>query len=210
MIEALKYYLHLLYSFPELIRLGGYTALIAIVFIETGLMFGFFLPGDSLLVTAGLFAATGELNIYILLGSLSIAAIARDSVGYYIGHKTGKTLFKKEDNLFFKKKYLLKAQEFYDKHGGKTIVLARFVPIIRTFAPVVAGIGTMKYKRFLFFNVFGGILWVSSMTLLGYFLGKSIPNIEQNIHFVVLIVIFLSFLPIVWEYWKARSDSSKD
>jgi membrane-associated protein len=208
MIEALKYYLHLLYSFPELISLGGYTALIAIVFTETGLMFGFFLPGDSLLVTAGLFAATGELNIYILLGALSAAAIIGDSVGYFIGNRAGKALFKREDNLFFKKKYLLKAQEFYDKHGGKTIVLARFVPIIRTFAPVVAGIGTMKYKRFLSYNIVGGILWVSSMLLLGFFLGKSIPNIEQNIHFVILIVIFVSFLPIVWEYWKARKAIS--
>ena len=205
-IELLKEWFHLIYSIPELISFGGYFILFAIIFIETGIMLGFFLPGDSLLITAGLFAARGDLNIYILIPLLSFAAIAGDSVNYWIGKKAGHALFHRKESRFFKKKYLISAQKFYDKHGGKTIVLARFVPIIRTFAPVVAGIANMDYKKFLSFNIFGGIFWVSSMLLIGFFLGKTIPNIEKNIHIVILIVIALSFIPLIVEYFKLRKE----
>lgn len=204
MLDEIKGVIHLIYSFPELIAWGGYIVLFAIIFAETGLMVGFFLPGDSLLVSAGLFAAKGNLNIIYLIILLSIAAILGDSCNYWIGRKTGHTLFHKEDSRFFKKEYLFSAQEFYEKHGGKTIVLARFVPIIRTFAPTVAGIGQMNYKRFLSFNIFGGILWVASMLLTGYFLGRAIPNIDKNIDVVVLIVIFISLIPLFVEYFRQR------
>ena len=199
----------MLYSIPDLIALGGYFILFLIVFTETGLMIGFFFPGDSLLVTAGLFAAKGDLNIYLLITLLSVAAISGDSLGYFIGSKAGKALFHKEDSRFFKKKYLLAANDFYEKHGSRTIVIARFVPIIRTFAPVVAGVAKMKYKRFLYYNVFGGLLWVSSMSLLGFFLGKSIPRIEEKIHIVVLVIIILSFIPVLVEYFKVRKKEQK-
>lgn len=204
MLDKLRDVFQLLYSLPDLIALGGYFVLFLIVFVETGLMVGFFLPGDSLLVTAGLFAAKGDLNIFLLIALLTAAAILGDSTSYFIGRKAGHALFHKEDSRFFKKKYLLAAQAFYEMHGGKTILLARFVPIIRTFAPVVAGVAAMDYRRFLSYNVFGGFFWVTSMLLIGFFLGKSIPNIEQNIHIVIAIVIVLSFLPMVFEYLKMR------
>lgn len=192
------------YSLLDLIRWGGYLVLVAIVFTETGLLVGFFLPGDSLLVTAGLIAAGGGLDIWVLNALLIPAAIVGDSVGYSIGFKAGRPLFTREKSLLFRKDYLLRTRAFYEKYGGKTIFLARFIPIIRTFAPVVAGIGEMAYTRFLFFNVFGGAFWVLSLTLVGYFLGQTIPNIEQKIHLVVGIVIVLSVLPIAHEIWKAR------
>lgn len=191
-------------SIEEIIRWGGTLALIAIVFAETGLLVGFFLPGDSLLVTAGLFAARGDLNVVMLLVTLSIAAVVGDAVGYGIGRRLGPKLFKKEDSLLFKRKHLVKAHEFYERYGGKTIVIARFVPIIRTFAPTVAGAAEMTYSKFAMFNVFGGILWVFSMVLGGYALGSVIPNIDKYIHYVILIVVFLSLLPPVFEWWRER------
>ena len=191
-------------SIEEIIRWGGTLALIAIVFAETGLLVGFFLPGDSLLVTAGLFAARGDLNVAVLLVTLSIAAIVGDAVGYTIGRRLGPKLFKKEDSLLFKRKHLVKAHEFYERYGGKTIVIARFVPIIRTFAPTVAGAAEMTYSKFAAFNVFGGILWVFSMVLGGYALGSVIPNIDKYIHYVIAVVVFLSLLPPVFEWWRER------
>lgn len=191
-------------SIEEIIRWGGTLALIAIVFAETGLLVGFFLPGDSLLVTAGLFAARGDLNVVMLLVTLSIAAVVGDAVGYGIGRRLGPKLFKKEDSLLFKRKHLVKAHEFYERYGGKTIVIARFVPIIRTFAPTVAGAAEMTYSKFAMFNVFGGILWVFSMVLGGYALGSVIPNIDKYIHYVIIIVVFLSLLPPLYEWWRER------
>jgi len=188
-----------------IIQWGGIAGVTTIVFVETGMFVGFFLPGDSLLVTAGLIAAGGGLDIWILNALLIPAAIVGDSVGYSIGFKAGPALFTREKSIFFAKDHLVRTRLFYEKYGGKTIVLARFIPIIRTFAPVVAGVGTMPYARFLFFNVFGGIGWVLSMTLIGYFLGQAIPNIEQKIHIVVAVVVALSVLPIVNELWKARA-----
>lgn len=192
------------YALDDLIRVGGYTVLVAIVFTETGLLVGFFLPGDSLLITAGLVAAAGGTNIWWLNILLSAAAIAGDSVGYAIGFRTGPRIFTREDSLLFNRRHLIRTREFYERYGGKTIVLARFIPIIRTFAPVVAGVGQMAYRRFVFYNVLGGIGWVASLTWAGYLLGQTIPNIDQHVHVVVLIVIVLSVLPIVGEFIKAR------
>ena len=191
-------------SLADLIRWGGYLVLVAIVFCETGLLVGFFLPGDSLLITAGLVAAAGSLDIWLLNLLLIPAAIIGDSVGYAIGYRAGPRLFTKEQSLLFSRKHLLRTREFYEKYGGKTIVLARFIPLLRTFAPVVAGIGQMQYRRFLFYNVFGGVLWVASLTWAGYLLGTLIPDISRYIHIVVLVVIALSMVPVVLEVWKAR------
>lgn len=191
-------------SLADLIRWGGYLVLVAIVFCETGLLVGFFLPGDSLLITAGLVAAAGSLDIWLLNLLLIPAAIIGDSVGYAIGYRAGPRLFTKEQSLLFSRKHLLRTREFYEKYGGKTIVLARFIPLLRTFAPVVAGIGQMQYRRFLFYNVFGGVFWVASLTWAGYLLGTLIPDISRYIHIVVLVVIVLSMVPVVVELWKAR------
>jgi membrane-associated protein len=189
----------------ELVRWGGYVALVAIVFTETGLLIGFFLPGDSLLITAGLVAAAGGLDIWLLNGLLIIAAIAGDSVGYAIGYRTGPRIFTREESRWFSKKHLVRTREFYERHGGKTIVLARFIPIIRTFAPVVAGVGQMEYRKFLAYNVLGGIGWVVSMTWAGYLLGQVIPDIGRYIHIVIVVVVTLSVIPIGVEWWRARS-----
>ena len=180
-----------------------------IVFAETGLLIGFFLPGDSLLVTAGLFAANGQLNIVWLNLALIAAAILGDATGYWIGYRAGKAIYSRPDSFFFRKKHLMAAHDFYEKHGGKTIIIARFMPIIRTFAPVVAGAGTMSYSRFATYNVVGGIGWVASMTLTGYFLGKAVPDLDEHLHLVVAVVIFLSLLPGIIAYLKARLQKNK-
>ena len=189
----------------ELVRWGGYVALVLIVFTETGLLIGFFLPGDSLLITAGLVAAAGGLEIWLLNVLLSAAAVLGDSVGYAIGYRTGPHIFTRDDSRWFNKKHLVRTREFYERHGGKTIVLARFIPIIRTFAPVVAGVGRMEYRKFLAYNIFGGIGWVVGLTWAGYLLGHAIPDIGRYIHIVIGIVIVLSVVPIGVEWWRARS-----
>ena len=196
-METLWALAHKIYDVESLVRVGGLVGLTTIVFVETGLLIGFFLPGDSLLVTAGLFAARGDLDVATLVLALSAAAIVGDSVGYNIGVRTGPRLFSRDNSLFFNKSHLLTTKEFYDRHGPFTIVIARFVPIIRTFAPVVAGIGTMEYKRFISYNVVGGIGWVLSMVFGGYFLGQIVPNIDKNIDKVIAVVIFLSLLPVI-------------
>ena len=178
MIETLTELLHRVYDVEGIIRWGGLLMLVAIVFAETGLMIGFFLPGDSLLVTAGIFAAAGHLDVVGLLLWVTLAAVLGDQLGYYIGYRTGPRIFRREDSLLFKREHLMRAKAFYEKHGGKTIILARFIPVIRTFAPVVAGVGQMEYRRFVMFNVAGGVLWVWGMTLLGVWLGNAIPNID--------------------------------
>ncbi len=198
---------HLLSDLPSLIKWGGYVGLTAIVFTETGLLVGFFLPGDSLLVTAGLLASQGFLNVYAMGGLLTVAAIAGDSVGYSIGRAAGPRLFKREDSFFFNKKHLYRAHDFYLRHGGKTIIIARFVPILRTFAPVVAGAADMPYRRFILFNVLGGIGWIWSMLMVGYVLGRYIPGIERNIDLVIIAVIALSLVPILIEYLKSRKKT---
>ena len=196
------------YGLDDLIRWGGYVILVAIVFTETGLLIGFFLPGDSLLITAGLVAATGALNIWWLTVLLSVAAIVGDSVGYAIGRRLGPRLFTRPKSLLFNPAHIERTRVFYARHGAKTIVIARFVPIIRTFAPVVAGVGEMQYRRFIFYNVAGGIGWVVSMTWAGYLLGQAIPNINDHIHIVVAIVIVLSVIPIIVELVRERRRRS--
>jgi membrane-associated protein len=194
---------------------AAFVVLNLVVFVETGLLIGFFLPGDSLLVTAGLVCWHSGWNLPLLLITLSIAAIVGDSVGYYIGYRTGPSIFNREKSLLFAKDHLLKAQEFYERHGGKTIVLARFVPIIRTFAPVVAGVGRMDYRRFLFFNVFGGIGWVFSMILTGYFLTPVLDpalkpifgeqfEVHNHIEKVIIIVVLLSISPGIWHWLRGK------
>jgi membrane-associated protein len=188
---------HRIYDVESLVRVGGIVGLTVIVFTETGLLIGFFLPGDSLLVTAGLFAARGDLDVTLLIVSLSVAAIAGDTVGYNIGARAGPKLFSRPDSLLFNRKHLLTTKEFYERHGPFTIVIARFVPIIRTFAPVVAGIGAMEYRRFLAYNVMGGIGWVLTTVLGGYFLGQLVPNIHDHIQKIIVVVIVLSLLPMI-------------
>jgi membrane-associated protein len=187
---------------------GGYALLVTIVFTETGLLIGLFLPGDSLLIIAGLAAAAGGLNIWWLFGLLSAAAIIGDSVGYAIGYRTGPLLFTRPQSLFFNPRHVERTREFYARHGAKTIVLARFIPIIRTFAPVVAGVGQMEYRKFVFYNVAGGLGWVISMTSAGYLLGRSIPNIADYAHWVAVVVIVLSVVPIVTEVLRERKRRS--
>ncbi len=195
---------HRAYDVEALVRIGGLTALIAIVFVETGLFVGFFLPGDSLLVTAGLFAASGHLDLWSLFLFVSLAAIVGDTVGYTIGASTGPRIFTRENSLFFHKKHLTTTKEFYDRYGGITIIIARFMPIVRTFAPVVAGVGRMEYGRFVLYNVMGGVGWVVSLTSLGYFLGKTIPNIDRYIQVVIALVIGLSLLPGIVTFMRSR------
>lgn len=204
MFDWILQFLHQLYDVRGLIEWGGLLLLTVIVFTETGLLFGFFLPGDSLLVTAGIFAAAGALDLLTVITVLSVAAVAGDQLGYWIGLTTGPKIFSRDDSIFFHKRHAERAQRFYDRHGGKTIIFARFIPILRTFAPVVAGVGKMEYRRFVSFNVFGGVGWVCGLTLAGYGLGRSIPNIEKNIHLVIAIVIFLSILPGIIEFARAR------
>jgi membrane-associated protein len=189
----------------DLIRWGGYAILFAIVFAETGLLLGFFLPGDSLLFVAGALAAAypDQLNIGVLILLLSIAAVTGDAVGYTIGRKVGVGLFKRPDSRFFKREHLMKTQAFYDKHGPKTIVLARFVPIVRTFAPTVAGIAGMRYRDFVTYNVLGGVGWITAMSLLGYFLGN-VPWVKANFEKAVIGIVILSILPMVIHFLQER------
>ncbi len=194
---------HDLRAFIESIGLFG---VYLVVFAESGLLVGFFLPGDSLLFTAGLLASPAFefFNIWALVLGCWFAAIFGDSVGYMFGKKAGKALFKRENSLLFHPENLIKAQNFYEKHGGKAIVLARFMPVIRTFAPIVAGIGTMHYGRFLFFNIMGGTLWVWGMAFLGYFLGSIIPDVDKYILPIVLIIIVASVLPPLLHLYKEK------
>ncbi len=201
-MDLIQQFFHSLYNVHELINLliqrYGHYALFVValmVFSETGLMVGFFLPGDSLLVTAGIVAAAGSLNIYVLVPLLICAAILGNGTGYFIGSRAGKALYSRPDSFFFRREHLVKTHEFYERHGGKTIILAQFMPIARTFAPVVAGAAGMSYRNFASFNVIGAVCWISSMTLVGFFLGQLVPDIDKHIDIVVVIVVFLSLLP---------------
>ena len=187
-MDWLKDLFHKLTDVENLVRVGGLTAMTAIIFAETGLMIG---------------AATGQLNIWTLNALLIVAAIAGDTVGYWFGRRVGPALFKRPRSLLFNPDHLKRAHDFYEKHGGKTIIIARFMPVIRTFAPIVAGMGEMHYRRFLSFNVFGGLFWVISMTGIGYFLGK-IPGVREHIEVVIIIVVFLSILPGIIAFARER------
>ena len=209
LVETLVNLFHQLSDLPALIKWGGYVGVTTIIFTETGLLIGFFLPGDSLLVTAGLLGSQGFLNVYLLGALCTVAAIVGDSLGYAIGRASGPRIFTREDSFLFNKKHLYRAHQFYEKHGGKTIVLARFMPIIRTFAPVVAGAAEMRYRDFIFYNILGGFLWIWSMLFIGYFLGRFVPGIDKHIEKVILIVIFLSILPGIIGWIKERRNSSR-
>lgn len=182
----------------------GYLGLFAIVFAESGLFFGFFFPGDSLLFTAGLLASQGIFDITILTIIVTLGAILGDSVGYWFGAKVGPMIFNREDSFFFHKRHVERTRLFYLKHGSRAIVLARFVPIVRTFAPILAGVGTMPYKEFLKYNVAGGILWGTGVTLLGYFLGNAIPGIERYLFPIIIAIILTSFIPVAIDIWKEK------
>jgi membrane-associated protein len=207
MIETLTNLFHQLSDLEGLVRMGGLFMLTTIIFAETGLLIGFFLPGDSLLVTAGLLASPGQglMNIQAMAAVLPLAAIVGNSVGYYVGYVTGPRLFTREDSLLFNKKHLYKAHAFYEKHGGKTLVLARFMPIVRTFVPVVAGMAKMNFRDFTIYNIIGGVLWIFGMIFLGYFIGD-IPWVRQNVEKVILLVIFLSILPAIIEFIRSRGE----
>jgi membrane-associated protein len=192
------------YNVPKLIQAVGPFGLMAVVFAETGLLVGFFLPGDSLLIIAGVFAARGDLNIRLLVPSLILAAVAGNATGYAIGKRTGKALYSRPDSLLFRREHLRMTHDYYEKHGGKTVVLAQFLPILRTFAPVVAGVAEMGYLRFAAYNVVGAIAWVASMTLAGYVLGNTVPDIEKRIHYVVFAVIAVSLLPPAIAWFRRR------
>lgn len=181
----------------------GYALLAGIVFAETGLLVGLFLPGDSLLFTIGVVAGAGSLDIVQICTLLVICSVAGDQSGYFLGHQTGPSIFRRPDSLLFKQEYVTRTQHFFEKHGGKTLIYAKFVPIIRTFAPFMAGVGRMRYSRFVSFNIFGGLGWVLSMTLAGYFLG-GIPLIRKNFEKVVLGIVFVSVLPIILQLLKGR------
>lgn len=205
-------FIHRLGDLRSLVAWGGYVGLTAIIFAETGLLIGFFLPGDSLLVTAGLLASQPDrfnLNVYLLGVLLSVASIVGNSVGYYLGKLTGPHLFSRENSLLFNKKHLFRAHEFYERHGGKTIILARFMPIVRTFVPVVAGMAQMEYRRYTLYNVVGGLAWIWSMLFVGYFLGRYIPGIDERIEMVILVVIFLSILPAIIGWLRTRGRSTE-
>lgn len=207
MLESILHFLRSLYDpegLKELIRSGGAPLVCTIVFIETGFFVGFFLPGDSLLVTAGIFSSAAVIPLKWLLLPVMACAIAGDQIGYWIGRTMGPALYRREDSLFFRRSHLQRAHDFYEKYGGRAVIFARFVPIIRTFCPPVAGAARMPYTRYLIFDICGGVLWVGAMILGGYFLGRSVPNIGQRIHYVIAVVVVLSLLPAVISILKAR------
>ena len=210
MLESIKEFFRVVYDVQGMIQWGGTLLVCVIVFVETGLFVGFFLPGDSLLVSAGILAAAGLLDLWALLTLVAACAVVGDQVGYWIGRKAGQTLYQREDSFFFRKRHLEQAHNFYEKYGGKTIILARFVPIARTFAPAVAGAAEMNYRKFVSYNVIGGILWVWSMVLGGYFLGRLVgPEVlSKRIHWVIAVVVFLSILPVFYEAWQARRKNN--
>ena len=207
MLESLFHFLRSLFDpegLRELIRSGGAPLICGIVFIETGFFVGFFLPGDSLLITAGILAAGGFLPLRWLLLPVMLCAIVGDQIGYWIGRSAGAALYKRQDSFFFRRSHLQRAHDFYEKYGGRAVILARFVPIVRTFCPPVAGAARMPYGRYVMFDIFGGIFWVGAMILGGYSLGRSVPNIGKYIHYVIAVVAVVSILPAVIGVLKSR------
>jgi membrane-associated protein len=206
-MEFLTDLLAQLRDLDTLVATAGYFGITVIIFIETGLLFPF-LPGDSLLVTAGLVAAQRDglvnLDVWTLGALCSVAAITGDQIAYAIGRRSGQALFKREDSRWFKQSHLRYAHDFYERHGGKTIILARFMPFARTFAPVVAGAAKMHYPTFVFYNVIGGLLWIWSMLLTGYYLVKMVPGLEENVEKLIIGIILLSITPGIYGWWKSR------
>ena len=207
-LEFIKTFLH-----PQsIIQYGGLALLLFIIFAETGLFFGFFLPGDSLLFVAGLMSGSTLFDVDIVTLNLSIivAGILGNFVGYYFGKKTGPVLFKRDDSLFFKKKHANAAKNFYDRYGGMALILGRFIPIIRTFVPIMAGVVSIDFKKFVLYNIVGCVAWVVSMTVSGYFLGRMFPSLQENLEYIVIIIIAVSMIPVVITYLKERNRGNTD
>ena len=208
MLDSILHFLRALYDpegLKQLIHSGGAPLVCIIVFIETGFFVGFFLPGDSLLITAGIFSAMPDgIPLKWLLIPVMLCAIAGDQIGYWIGRSAGAALYRREDSLFFRRSHLQRAHDFYEKYGGRAVILARFVPIVRTFCPPVAGAAKMPYARYIVFDICGGILWVGAMILGGYALGHSVPNIGARIHYVIAVVILVSILPVIISFLRSR------
>ncbi|MDD3774235.1 MAG: VTT domain-containing protein [Patescibacteria group bacterium] len=192
-----------------IIKAAGYIGLFGIIFAESGILLGFFLPGDSLLFTAGFLASQGFLNLPILIIATAVAAITGDSVGYLFGLKVGRKLFKRKNSRFFHKENLIKAEKFYKKHGAKTIVLARFMPFVRTFAPIVAGVSKMHYKTFVSYNIIGGMLWTLTLPTLGFYLGRSIPDVDKYLLPIIFLIVFVSASPIIINFIKQKIKPKK-
>ncbi|MGB7847043.1 MAG: VTT domain-containing protein [Candidatus Acidiferrum sp.] len=211
MLESIRHFLHSLYD-PEglrqLISWGGPAVVCTMIFVETGLFVGFFLPGDSLLVTAGIFAGQQVIPLRWLLLPGILCAIVGDQLGYWIGRSAGPALYRRGDTLFFRRSHLQRAHEFYEKYGGRAVILARFVPIVRTFCPPVAGAAAMRYSTYLIYDIFGGTIWISSMLLGGYVAGSKIPNISKYLHYIIATIIFLSVLPPIIGYLRSRRPAS--
>ena len=210
MLDAIVHFFRALFNpegLKELIRHGGAPLICTIVFVETGFFVGFFLPGDSLLVTAGVLSAGDVIPLRWLLAPVMLCAIVGDQIGYWIGRSAGSALYRREDSFLFRRSHLQRAHDFYEKYGGRAVILARFVPIVRTFCPPVAGAAQMPYGRYLTYDIFGGIFWVGAMILGGYSLGRTIPNISQRIHYVIAVVVFLSLLPAIIGFFKARREA---
>ena len=196
---------------PEsLLEAFGTLGLFAIVFAESGLLVGFFLPGDSLLFTAGLLASRGTLNLPLIMVGCAVAAIAGDQVGYLIGRRAGPAVFKRPESRFFHQKNVERARAYFDKNGPRTIILARFVPVVRTFAPVVAGVGQMDYRKFVTYNIVGGVLWGSGVTAAGYALGEAIPDIDKWLLPIIGVIVMVSFVPVALEVLRMRRESKAD
>jgi membrane-associated protein len=193
----------------SLLETFGTVGLLAVIFAESGLLIGFFLPGDSLLFTAGLLSSQGKLNLAVILVGCFVAAVAGDQVGYQLGKRVGPPLFRRPDSRFFKLEYVDRAQSYFDRHGSKTIVMARFIPVVRTFAPIVAGVGKMPYRTFVTFNVLGGLLWAVGVTMLGYVLGTTVPSIDKYLLPAIALIIVISVLPVAIELLRARRKSTR-
>jgi membrane-associated protein len=199
---------------PRALATSGYLVITLVVCAETGIAMGVIMPGESLVLVAGMLAATGTLELSILIPCLFVAAVVGDAMGFAIGSRLGPRIFTRTRSIFFRPEYLIRANRFYEKYGGKTIVLARFVPVVRTFAPIVAGAARMKYRQFLIFNLVGAFLWVMSMLLMGYFLGKAIPELESKLGLVILLVILVSLVIPAFDLvrlhvgkWRSRNES---
>jgi membrane-associated protein len=193
----------------ELIRTLGYLGIAAIVFAETGLLIGFFLPGDSLLFTAGFLASQGAFNIAVLCLVCFVAAVCGNTTGYFVGHRVGRRLFTRQESRLFKPKHVQRAETFFLKHGGKAVILAQFLPIVRTFTPVISGVGAMPYRRFALFNVVGAVCWAVGLPLAGYFLGKTIPDVDKYLIPIVFLIILLSLAPSAYHVWRESGDEIK-
>ncbi|MEI7480327.1 MAG: VTT domain-containing protein [bacterium] len=200
MLELLKHFLDPVFLIQSL----GLLGILGIVFAESGLFFGFFLPGDSLLFTAGLLASQGYFPIVTLYVSIFLAAVLGDSVGYAFGYRWGRKLFTKKESFFFRKEFLVRTEMFFEKYGSKALVLARFVPVVRTFTPILAGVGKMHYRKFLTYNLAGGFAWTTLLVFAGYYLGRLVPGVDKYIFPIILLIIVISFIPIVFEFLKNR------